>query len=272
MASMFAGWEELKAGQHRAAFYRAWQAAMRAGFPHPRTMEMVGAQHPSVEPARRAVAKVTGAGRSLAAAIASAPSAFEPFEAGLLEAGEESGTLEETFRLLARHFTAKHTLMMWVAKQLSYPLVTAIAACFIAPLPFLVFGAAGLYLVLSVGGALLLVWRGGAFVGAVSARYANRPPLVRARLARALATAIAAGLPLDRVTSLAAAASGSPLLVAHVERFTPRERATQTIAETFAGAPLLGHDFHAMLAIGDATGDYATSLGKLADLLEDGFR
>ncbi|MDX2185085.1 MAG: type II secretion system F family protein [Gemmatimonadaceae bacterium] len=272
MPSLAGGWDALKIGQHRAALYRAWGAAYNAGFPHTRAMAMLGAQPATTEPLRRAIEQGGSRGASLAASLRAAPTVAEPFEAALLITGEESGTIDASLRLLAEHWTAHQRLMQWVVKQMTYPLMTAFAACFIAPFPLAYFGHVGAYAVVSVGSAVALVTSGGAIVGLIARSFARRPSLVVARLIRTLATAVEAGLPLDRVTSLAAAASGDPAIVAHVERQSPRARATQSLTDTLRGIPQLTPDVYAMLSVADRTGDYSTTLSKLASLLEDGFR
>jgi type II secretory pathway component PulF len=272
MPSLAGGWEALKVGQHRAALYRAWAAAFNAGFSHGRAMEMVGSQPATTEPLRQAIVRGGAKGASIAATLRAAPGVAEPFEAAILSTGEESGTIDASLRLLAEHWTAHQRLMQWVLKQMTYPMMTAMVSCFIAPFPLAFFGHIGAYAVASLGSATLLITSGGALVGLVARSYAMRPALVVARLIRTLATGVEAGLPLDRVTSLAAAASGHPAVVAHIERQSARTRATQSLTETLRGIPQLTPDVYAMLSVADRTGDYSTTLAKLAALLEDGFK
>lgn len=107
---------------------------------------------------------------------------------------------------------------------------------------------------------------------AVADRYGKRPPLVRARFARALATGIEAGLPLPRAIRLAVEAAADPQLSAFVDGMDEHQLAAGSLHETFARAPHMTADLIGALAIADRTGDFTTTLRKIADLYEDGFR
>jgi type II secretory pathway component PulF len=96
--------------------------------------------------------------------------------------------------------------------------------------------------------------------------------MVRARFARALATGIEAGLPLPRAIRLAAEAAADPQLSAFVHSMDEHKLAAGTLQETFSGAPHMTADMIGALAVADRTGDFTTTLRKLAELYEDGFR
>ena len=272
MATWRAGWAALDRGRDRAAFYRAWHAAFRAGFPHGKTMALLDGQPAPVVPAVGAVAAGSANGATLSEIVARSPGAFDAFEAGLLVAGEASGSLEASLRLLAEHFTGEDRLLRLVRKQMAYPMMTALAAAVIGPLPLIWVATPLVYLVVAGGAVGTLLWQGGTLVSRVADRYASAPPRPLVRFTRALATTLAAGLPLDQAVLLAAGASGDPALEAHVRRVEPRRLATTPLSETLRGAPGLTHDFFAMLAVAEASGSLEGSLHKLANLLEDGFR
>ncbi|MFN8878210.1 MAG: type II secretion system F family protein [Gemmatimonadota bacterium] len=271
MATWRSEWAALDRGRERAAFYRAWHAAYRAGFPHGKTMRVLGPQPASVQEAVAAIGAGSARGEALTDIVRRAPEAFDAFEAGILEAGEAAGALEGALRLLAEHFTAQDRLMQRVRRQMAYPMSTAVAACVIAPLPLLVFGSPLAYALVAGGAVSVLFLQGGAFVRRVADRFASRPPRPLVRFTRALATALAAGLPLDRAATLAAGASGDAALVAHVARVGVRRLATASLSETLRGAPGLTRDFFAMLAVAEVSGNLDGSLGKLAALLDDAF-
>ena len=48
--------------------------------------------------------------------------------------------------------------------------------------------------------------------------------------------------------------------------------AAGTLQETFSSAPHMTADMIGALAVADRTGDFTTTLRKLAELYEDGFR
>jgi type II secretory pathway component PulF len=119
--------------------------------------------------------------------------------------------------------------------------------------------------------AAQLIGGAGGIVVAVSKYYGSRPALVRARLARALATSIEAGMPLERALRLSANASGSDEVRRHVGRDGEREMSMRSIVMTLAGCPHLTPDFLAVVDTAECTGNFA-ALTRLAELYEDGFR
>jgi type II secretory pathway component PulF len=119
----------------------------------------------------------------------------------------------------------------------------------------------------------LLAWVGGAgtVFGVLIARALRKPHLVRARLARALATATGAGLPLDAIVRLAVAAADHPEVSAHAAALSPERIRSQPLSRTFAGCPFVPHEMIAAMRVAEETGDVGTTLGRLADLYDDGF-
>jgi type II secretory pathway component PulF len=186
--------------------------------------------------------------------------------------GDESGTLEQSLRLLADHHSAKHRLMLRVMKRMTYPLFTGICATFIAPFPLLFLGHRAAYAATVVAGLLGWAILGGSVVSSAARRFGREPALVRARVARALATAIEAGLSLPRAVRLAADASADADVRGYVQRLDERALTDRPIAETLAACPHMSPDFLAVLATAERTGDFRTTMTRLADLYEDGFR
>lgn len=259
-------------GRHRAEFYRMWASGHSAGLAHPSILEMMGPRESQpTESIRRWLLDGTGKGMGIDDLVASGGERFEDFERALLAFGAEAGKLDEAFRLLGDFYTSKHTLMLRVKKDLTYPLVTGLAACFIAPLPLLFFGHIAAYLIISLAGAAWILLGSGAMIAAVAARYGRRPAMARARMARALATGIQAGLPLPRAVRLAADASAHPEIISFVRRGTDQELGTRSITDSLHGCPHLTPEFLGVLDTAERTGDFAP-LRRLAELYEDGFR
>lgn len=229
-----AAFRAARAGRDKSQYYREWHLRQRAGLPYP--------------------------------ALPS-PHSPLPFEVALVALGKESGKLEEALRLLADYFMAEDKAVLAVLKQATYPMITALAAAFIAPIPLLARGDSRGYLIALV--VALAIWyaaAGGLLLGAIH-RHLARPRFVLGRLLRALTIAVEAGLPLGRAAELAAAASGSPEIVAHVRRVGGRT-AAQPLAVTFRGCPHVPFTALAAMEVADATGDYGMTLRKLADLTE----
>lgn len=161
--------------------------------------------------------------------------------------------------------------MLWVKKKMSYPMMNVLAGIGIAPFPVLFFGDAVRYFT-TVGIELVLAMAfGGALLCIVARHYRNRPKVVRARLCRALAIAVEAGLPMDRVVDLGLQAADDASLTEHLARLPAAARANQTLADTLAGWSRLTPDMQQVLGVADETGDYTNTLKRLADLYDDGF-
>lgn len=267
--SIVRAWKDLDVARHKAEFYRMWLAGYSAGLVHPKTLAAMGdfRRSPSVQALRQHLLDGTRRGESLTALVRSRDLCV-PFEAALIEFGDESGHLEQSFRLLADYFAAEHRMMLRLKKDLAYPMLSALAAVVIAPFPILFFGNAGLYLLTVAGGFTMVFAAGGTLLLSVARWYGQKPRFVLGRLCRALAAGVDAGLSLDRVVTLAARASGSPDLVHHVERRTVHERATHRITETLRGAAVVPYEVIAALEVADASGNYRDTLGKLASLYD----
>lgn len=273
MTSMLHAWRELDGASHRAELYRMWHLAASAGFTVPRALESVGArQSEAVERTRRWLLDDARRGRSVQESVLRANAPFTGFERGLLSLGSESGRLDDTLRLLADFHERRQRAMLAVRKRLAYPLFTAICASFIAPVPLLVTGHAAAYLSVALAAVAFWLFAGGAVVHWAAARHARAPAHVRARLARALATAVQAGLPLDRALRLSVDAADDPYIRRFVGALDDRRLATQPLAQSLSGCPHLGPEFLAVVANAERTGDFSGTLSRLADLYEDGFR
>ncbi len=272
MTAALAAIRALDDGKHRAEFYDMWRTMYSAGFPHPKTFETMGVRQSALtEQIRLWLLVGTKRRRSIADIVKAGGTRFEEFERALLTLGEESGRLDQCLRLLSSFYMKKYLLMLWVKKKMVYPFVTGFFACLIAPVPLLVIGHPRAYLAIAGSGIAAMLLGSGALVAATSAHYGRKPALVRARMARALTTAIEAGLTLPRALHLAADASASPEVLAFVSRIGERQLATQSIETTLAGCPDMTAEFAAIVSTSELTGDFS-GLAKLADLYEDGFR
>lgn len=259
-------------GKERAEFYRNWRAGLSAGLTHPRILGMLREFPGPTGDLRRHLLEGTTAGHGISALVRKRPAIFEPFEAALLTLGDESGRLEEVLGSLGEFFHRQYRMMLVVKKRLAYPMFVSLAATFIGPLPLVFMGQERAYFAAVAFGLLLWGIFGAGLIAGRAQAYQRKPQFVRARLARALATAIETGLSLDRAVLLAAGASGSPELLAHVRRYGDRTLASQPLSVTLASAPLLTPDFHGALSVAERTGDFTTTLKRLAELYEDGFR
>ena len=272
MASTLAAWRTLDDSRDRAEFYRMWRAGYAAAFTHPKSFETMGPREaPTVEAVRQWLLEGTRRGRDVAELVTAGGGRFEDFERALIPLGEESGNLDNILRILADFYMKKHKLMLWVKKKMAYPFFTALFACVIAPLQLLLFGHERAYFVIAGSGIAGILFGAGSIVGVVAARYGRKPALARARMARALATAIEAGLPLGRAIRLAADASANADIRAFVAAKSEQQLTGGTISSTLDDCPHLTPDFMAVLKTSERTGDFS-AVARLAELYEDGFK
>jgi type II secretory pathway component PulF len=250
-----------------------WHAAESAGFTVPAAMETMGVRSsPGVEALRLWLRAGTSAGQGLGDLARADTQHLDDVERALLEVGAESGTVQRSLQLLGDYHSARHRMMLRVSKQMTYPLFTGLCATVIAPIPLLVAGRYTTYLVLVTAGLLAWLAAGGALVQAAANHFGRAPALVRARFARSLATAIEAGLPLPRAVRLAAAASANEDVKQYVRALSERALTERPLADTLARCPHMSPDFLASLATAERTGDFRSTMAKLATLYENGFR
>ena len=273
MASFLSALAQLDDGRDRAEFYRLWLSGASAGFTIPRTMELMGSRtSPRVEQLRRWLLDGSTRGDDVSTLVKRGGARFESFERSLLLLGDESGTLEQSLRLLAEFYHSKYRMMLVVRKRMAYPLFTGIIATFVAPFSLLYFGHVGAYVGVVAAGLAAWILAGGSIVLWAANRYGRTPPLVRARLARALTTATEAGLPLPRALRLAADASADPDVTRYFSSLDERALSGSSLVSTLASCPHMTPDFLAVLDVAERTGDFSGSIGRLATLYEDGFR
>jgi type II secretory pathway component PulF len=227
--------------KRRASFYRSWGLAYETGVTH-----LTDLKRPP-------------------------DATLEPFERALLALGEETGSLDRSLRLLGDWYEGQHKLLRKLWAKSAYPLFLTLFAAVTLPLPAAVLGNTNLYLSLSVPGVLLWWFFGGALVYLPARFAAGRGKWVRARLARAIATAMEAGAPLDRVIDLAVAAAANAELKRCVERVPPGKRRTQPLSQTFKGCPHVPAELLGAMQVAESSGNWHNSVGRMGELYEDGF-
>ncbi len=270
--SLTRAWNEFDVARYKAELYRMWYAGYSAGLSHPAALEAAGdfRRSRTVQSLREFLLQGTRRRESLQSLVRARPTLFAPFEAALIELGDEAGQLEETFKLLGDYFTAEHRTVMAIKRMLAYPMMNAVAASFIAPFPILFFGNATLYVLTVITELVLAFAFGGTVLLGVARRYGRRRKFVLGRLCRALALGVEAGLPLDRVVTLAVKAAANPDLSAHVQRLSARQRGSQPLSDTFSRT-IVPMEMLAALKVADASGNYSDTMKKLAALYDGNF-
>jgi len=245
-----------------------WFAGYSAGLPHSTVFTTAGEFHrsPTVRELRRVLLDGLRQRQTITETLRHHQHLLEPLEFAMLQMGEESGKLEETLEMLGEHFNAEHRAMLEVKRKLAYPMASAIAAIFIAPLPIIFFGNALLYLAIVASETLVALSIGGAVLAAAANRYRSKPKVVLARFCRTLALTVEAGLGLDRVAEFAVLAADNAELTEYWNRLPRDRKSGQSLAAMFASSRIIPRTVTAALEIADVSGDYNGTVRKLAEL------
>ena len=260
----------LDESRYRAELYRGWGTALGAGLTHGVALEQIGRLHSGrTEEARRYLVVGAQQGRPVAALVKARPGLFEPFEAAILAAGEESGTLLTSLRLLAEHYARDFRRMLRVRLLMGYPVYAGVLASFVITQPFLSRGGWKAYVIAIAGALAAFLLLGGVVLTLFANFIGAGASYTLPRFARTLATGLHAGLPLGRAVRFAVDVSGSPVLRAHLAKRSEREIATMPLAALFEGCRAVPAACLTQMRVADATGDYLHTLGRYADSLEE---
>ena len=228
-------------------------------------------------------------GMTFGEAVARLPGWLPSFDVALLAAGEQSGRLDASFRLLAGYYGDRARLARQVISDLAYPVFLVHFAILLAGLPQLVIsGGVGRYLQ-GVLGPLLPAWllvlffllacqgRRGLFwrtlvervLGAVPVLGKARRHLALARLAVALEALMNAGVSVLQAWPLATAASGSPALQKVVQRWPSHLQAGETPGDLMKQSPEFPEMFANLYATGERGGSIDATLKRLQLYYQD---
>jgi type IV pilus assembly protein PilC len=209
------------------------------------------------------------------------------FDIALIEAGERSGRLDASFRLLAEYYNDRARLAKQVISQLIYPvgLIHFAALVFLIVLPFAKSQFNASIIFLFVKAALILSplylvtffliyatqskhgekWRAliESLVRPIPILGTARRFLALARLAAALEALINAGVNIIEAWDLAAASSGSPALRRAVESWKPEVVAGHTPAEVLRERREFPEMFANLYASGEVSGKLDETLKRL---------
>ena len=267
--TLFGALNDLDESRHRAELYRAWEVGLGAGFTHDFSLEQIGRIRAArTEAIRRYLLVGTRLGRAITPLVHARPMLFDPFEAALLAAGDESGTLANSLRLLSDQFRREYARMLKVRSYMGYPVFLGLLAAFSLTLPFLHRGGARAYLA-AIGGAIAaLLLIGGVPISILAGVLAARSAYSIPRFARALAVGAEAGLPLGRLVQLSVAISDNADLKRHIANRSERQLSIIPLANLFEGCRAVPAELLGQMKVADATGDYAATLTRYADTLE----
>lgn len=272
----------------RSEFHRELAALLGAGVPVLQALQHLRRHPPdaSFRPRLTRVIQQIEGGVTFTEALAAQPGWIPLFDLALIRAGEQSGRLVETCRILAEHYTDRARLISNFLAKLLYPIFLFHFAVLIFPpdlLPGLLFhGEAGPFVrqkLLVLGtvytvvllGCIALRNRGPAgwssaiekILGWLPGLGLARRELALARLASALGSLVRAGVGLPEAWQLAADASGSPALRRSVNRWLPRVQAGEPPSDQLRRSRAFPELFQNLYATGEMSGQLEQELQHL---------
>ena len=285
------------------------EALIKAGVPLAQSLDMLATQASSsaLQAVLRDVKQKVKSGSSLADALQGHPTVFTSWYVSMVQAGEESGTLDQTFGRLAEHLDKVVRLRQQVKLALAYPLLVVIVALLVLwvlliwvipmfatmfadwgdalPWPTAVVLAVSDWLQehwlsallgvigLGIGGRLWAKTRSGQrMIEDVVLRVPLLGKLWRnvavVHVARTLSVLLGSGVPILRSLEIAQKVSGLQRMVGALEDARSSIREGHTLADPLERSGLFPRLVSNMVGVGEATGSLDTALGNIADLYE----
>ena len=279
----------------RAEFYHQLGQLTSAGLGVVRALEQLK-RHPPAASDRAPIGRLLerlGSGGTLSESVRNLGGWLPDFDIALLQAGEQSGRLETSFRLLAQYYEERARMARQMMGDLAYPAFLLHFAVFIFPFAQLFLSGNWLAYFCQTFGVLLPIYgvvglliyacqreRGEAWRGVVE-NVLHRIPvlgtgrrwLALSRLAGALEALISAGISIVEAWELAATASGSPALRRAVIAWRPLVDAGKTPAEAVRDCSSFPELFASQYATGEVSGKLDETLRRLqAYYQEEGSR
>jgi len=276
--------------KHRAMFFSSLKALMSSGMSVSEGMGSLAkrTQNCILKAAAAEMVEEAIRGRPMSSIMAKYPAAFPAVALAVMEAGEESGLIEQTAQRLSKYYDRAFEVEQMYRWHTFYPKVLLIALVLIPTAPTLVLGsfAQWLNLVLTRSLPLLLamavLWYGGRLLfrvpqirgvldsvklmlpwfGSLSRRIST------ARWARALAMLLSAGVPVHRAMVAAASATGNAAMEQALVREAAGVLRGQTVAEALAASRHIPEMALDMLATAERAGSIEDALEKVADYYE----
>jgi type IV pilus assembly protein PilC len=288
----------------RAQLYDQLASMIAAGVPLEKSLSMAS-RNASVRVSQKIIHALIGhlqAGHTFADSMKKVQGWLPEFDISLLSAGEHSGQLDASFRLLARYYATRARIIRNTIAGLIVTIATLHVLFLVAPLPLLVKFAQGI-MDSSYSECVPFILEKIAFFGGVYGLFAlfifacqgNRGEgwrslvesifglvpmlgtalkyLALARLATALDALLNAGVYVGKSWELSAAASGSPQLKREVLKWTPQFESGVTPAEMVNQISYFPEVFANLYQSGEISGKTDETLGRLNTYFEEeGFR
>lgn len=236
----------------------------------------------------REMSDTAAAGRPIAPVLSEYRSVFPDFARAVMEAGQESGTLQESAQRMADYYDQLFELQQEFRSQTFYPKILLLAWLALPIMPTLVLGGPGAYFNALLSRASYLAvavvcgWLGWRFLTQFSwfrrafdrfklslpalGGIARRNAL--ARWARTMATMLKAGVPLGRSIEAAGAACGNAAIEAAVSRAAHSVLTGRQISQVMTESREFPNTMLEMMAIGEQSGDPGQMLDRAATYYE----
>lgn len=232
------------------------------------------------------VLKHLATGSTFSESLAAVPNFLPEFDITLIQAGEKSGRIDHSFRMLSEYYAARAENTKHMVSSLIYPafllhllvaVTTLVLFLWLRPLVFL--PLVGLVLVYI--GVIFMIYAGQskhgepwrAFIESalhpVPVLGTARHSLALARLSAALEALLSAGVSIIDAWEMAGVASGSPALRRTVIAWRPLLNAGHTPAEVLRTAPRFPELFKNQYASGEITGRLDDSMRRLHRYYQD---
>ncbi|MBX3746838.1 MAG: type II secretion system F family protein [Verrucomicrobiae bacterium] len=278
----------------RADVFHQLASSIGAGLPLIRTLRMLAGSPPAWGLARplTRVGDRLEEGATFGEALRSLGRWAPDFDIALLEAGEQSGRLDATCRVLSKAYRERAALSRKLILGLAYPVLVFHVAFLILPIGdlvtlfhggsvggfllgkalfFLPFYVATAFLVYASQGTHGRAWRSGleAVAGLIPGLGRARRALVLARLSMALDALLNSGMTATRAWPMAAAASGSPALEREVQAWLPRLGEGESAGDILPERSFFPQHFSAIYAGGEMSGRTDEALARLTEHYQD---
>jgi MSHA biogenesis protein MshG len=246
-------------------------------------------------------------GRDLAGSLARHPRIFAPLYVSIIRVGEETGTLEASFRRLAEYMQQDQDMQDRIKAALRYPTIVmcviaaalAVLTMFVIPkfeplfrqlgdhVPWPTLAIMGLssfvqhYWYVVVGAAVLAAVSFRRYVRTDSGRFRwdtlkLRIPVIGklvhegslARIARSLSISMTAGMPVIQTLKIIAQAAGNQYMAERVGRLREAVERGEPVSRAAASVGMFPPLVLQMLAVGEETGDLAELLDEVAGFYE----
>jgi len=246
-------------------------------------------------------------GRDLAGSLARHPTIFPPLYVSIIRVGEETGTLEASFRRLAEYIQQDQDMQDRIKAALRYPMIVmcviaaaiAVLTMFVIPKFEPLFRQLGDHVpwptvaIMSVSSFAQHYWY--VIVGAISLAlfsfrhylrtekgrfrwdtFKLRIPVIGklahegslARIARSLSISLTAGMPVIQTLRIIAQAAGNQYMAERVGRLREAVERGDPVSRAAASVGMFPPLVLQMLAVGEETGDLSALLDEVAGFYE----